>query len=166
LNQEKDNSLKARAVLKKLSVLNDPRKRLRMLRAVAKLNAAWAPEVLIEALGDPNEIIRDYIAEELGNRPAFGLTLVCQKLVHQPWYIKCAALKILGARKAAETVSLIKVAAADANAEVRRCAACALGEIGGKEALGSLVALSKDKNGFVRRAAVEALRKASEIRFS
>ena len=53
----------------------------------------------------------------------------------------------------------------DANADVRKCAAEALGEIGGREALTLLVQLQKDPNPYVRAAAEEGLRKATEVRF-
>jgi HEAT repeat protein len=54
----------------------------------------------------------------------------------------------------------------DANADVRKCAAEALGEIGGRESLPLLVRLTKDQSPYVRAAAEEGLRKASEVRFS
>jgi HEAT repeat protein len=53
----------------------------------------------------------------------------------------------------------------DANADVRKCAAEALGEIGGRESLPLLVRLKKDANPYVRQAAQEGLKKASGIRF-
>jgi HEAT repeat protein len=57
-------------------------------------------------------------------------------------------------------------AVADANVEVRRAAAEALGEMGGDEALKLLVVLKKDANPYVTAAAEEAIRKTSGVRFS
>jgi HEAT repeat protein len=54
----------------------------------------------------------------------------------------------------------------DANADVRKCAAEALGEIGGRESLPLLVRLAKDQSPYVKAAAQNALRKVSSVRFS
>jgi HEAT repeat protein len=55
---------------------------------------------------------------------------------------------------------------ADTNVDVRRSAAEALGKIGGQEAIGMLVKLTKDGNIYVRQAAAGALSKISSVRFS
>jgi len=60
----------------------------------------------------------------------------------------------------------VGAAVADTNADVRRAAAAALGEIGGEEALRLLVALRKDANPYVRAAAEDAIGKTSGVRFS
>ena len=54
----------------------------------------------------------------------------------------------------------------DANVEVRRAAAEALGALGGDEAVRLLVRLRKDANPYVRAAAEEAIGKTSGVRFS
>ena len=65
-----------------------------------------------------------------------------------------------------EAIPQMGQAVADANVEVRRAAAEALGEMGGDEALRYLVVLKKDANPYVRAAAEEAIRKTSGVRFS
>lgn len=129
------------------------------------MEGSWVNEVLLETLEDPSEEIRDCITFELGKREYFNLNMIYQKLLKPPWYVKSAVLKILGIRKNPHSVNLIEVVLKDLNAEVRRSAAQALGEIGGKEALVLLSKLAKDKNRFVRRSAEEGLRKASRLKF-
>ena len=75
-------------------------------------------------------------------------------------------LRALGRRKDSAAVPAIKKALADPNVDVRKSAAEALGEIGGKEALALLVRLTKDGSAYVRQAASDALRKVSSVRFS
>ncbi len=152
--------------LRKLALTQDKQKRLKVLKAYSRLDTRLAEKILVEALGDPCEEIRDFIVRELAGRDALDLDLVCARLVGPPWYARSAALRIIGIRKAEKTVRHIERVLGDANADVRKCAADALGEIGGKDVLRLLVRLKKDENPHVRQAAEEGLRKASEVRFS
>ena len=152
--------------LRKLALTQDKQKRLKVLKAYSRLDTRLAEKVLVEALGDPCEEIRDFIVRELAGRDTLDLDLVCTRLAGPPWYARSAALRIIGMRKAEKAVRHIERVLGDANADVRKCAAAALGEIGGRDVLALLVRLNKDENPYVRQAAEEGLRKASEVRFS
>ena len=156
----------SQSVLKKIRSSKNKQIRLKIIKSLARVEGGWVAEVLLEALDDPSEEIRDFIIREIGKREYFDLNLIHQKLSRPPWYAKSAALKILGLIKKQESLTPINVTINDPNAEVRRCAAHVLGEIGGKEALALLNKLAKDKNRFVRRSAEEGLRKASRLKFS
>ncbi|MCJ7587711.1 MAG: HEAT repeat domain-containing protein, partial [Candidatus Aminicenantes bacterium] len=110
--------------------------------------------------------IRDFIVRELGERESFDPDLAYAKLSGPPWYARSAVLRVLAARRPEGAVRHIERVLGDANADVRKCAAEALGEIGGRDALRFLVRLKKDQSPYVRLAAEEGLRKASEIKFS
>ncbi len=164
--EDKKNRFYAEAVLRKLRSLPDRDRRFKILKAISKLKAPWVLTVLLEALDDPAEMNRDFLIKDLSQREIWNLEPVCEKLHRPPWYVKSAVLKVLGLRKDAAALSAIEHTLADTNIDVRKSAADALGEIGGKEALGLLVRLTKDKSAYVRSAAAEALRRVSKVRFS
>ena len=163
---ERDDGLICAAFLRKLALTQDKQKRLKVLKAYARLDTRLAGKVLIEALGDPCEEIRDFIVRELGERESFDPDLAYAKLSGPPWYARSAVLRVLAARRPEGAVRHIERVLGDANADVRKCAAEALGEIGGRESLPLLVQLAKDQNPYVKAAAQNALRKASSVRFS
>ncbi len=151
--------------LRKLALTQDKQKRLKVLKAYARLDTRLAERVLVEALSDPCEEIRDFIVRELAARDVLDLDLICGRLAGPPWYARSAALRIIGMRKAEKAVRHIEHVLDDANADVRKCAADALGAIGGRDVLRLLVRLKKDENPYVRLAAEEGLRKASDLKF-
>lgn len=153
-------------VLRKIRSSPEKDKRLKIIKSITSVNDSWVSEVLLEALDDPSEVIRDFIIDELGKREQVNTNMLYQKLNKPPWYVKSSVLRILGIRKDPESVKLIDSTLEDTNAEVRRSAAQALGEIGGEEALNLLNRLAKDNNLFVRKSAEEALYKASHLKFS
>jgi HEAT repeat protein len=163
---DKKNRFYADAVLRKLRSLPNRERRLKILKAISKLKASWVLKVLVEALNDPAEINRDFLVKDLSQREIWNFELLYEKLRHPPWYVKSAVLKVLGLRKDAAALSAVEQALADTNIDVRKSAADALGEIGGKEALALLVKLTKDRSAYVRSAATEALRRVSNVRFS
>lgn len=153
--------------LKKLAKTTDKKRRLAILRACAKVRAAWVEELFWEALGDSCEVVRGFVVKELAGWRRLDLGQALRRLERPPWYAKSAVLKLLGIHKAKDAIHEIAKATEDtSNADIRRAAAEALGEIGGKEALRTLVRLKKDPNIYVRQAAEEAIQKASEVRFS
>ncbi len=164
--KELKNGYYAEAVLRKLRSLADKERRLKILRAIAKLKASWVLRVLIESLKDPCEKNRDFLIAELSRREMWNLDPLLEKLHHPPWFVKSSVLKILAGRKAPYALDAIGKIIEDPNVEVRHSAAEALGKIGGKEAIAFLVRLSKDKSAYVRQGAAEALREASRVRFS
>lgn len=155
----------AESVLKKIEATRDRDKRMKILKAVAQINAPWVEQVLLESLADKAEAIRDFLVQELSGREKLDLGLVQKQLRKPPWYARSATLKILGMKRLPEAVPVIESSLLDANADVRRSAARSLSEIGGKEVVPLLVRLSKDGNHYVRITAEEALRRVSEVRF-
>lgn len=162
----KKNRYYTESVLRKLASLENKERRLKILKAIAKLKASWVLKVLLESLSDPCEIVRDFLIQELSQREIWDLDPLYERLRKPPWYAKSAILKILARRKESSALPRIESVLADPNVDVRKCAAEALGEIGGKAALSLLVRLTKDESAHVRAAAAEALRKASQVRFS
>ena len=162
---ERDDGLIRAAFLRKIALTEDKQKRLKVLKAYARLDTRLAGRVLIEALGDPCEEIRDFLVKELGERESFEPDLAYAKLSGPPWYARSAVLRVLGTRRVEGAVRHIERVLGDSNADVRKCAAEALGEIGGRESLPLLVRLAKDRNPYVRAAAQEGLRKASKVKF-
>jgi HEAT repeat protein len=164
--RDERHSLTCRRFLAKLGRTPDGDKRRTILAACAKVRAPWSEELLWEALGDPCEIVRDLVQRELSAREPLSLGQALNRLGRPPWYAKSAALKVIGRRRLREAIPEMRRVIRDPNADVRRSAAEALGEIGGEEALRLLVSLKKDANQFVRTAAREAIEKASSVRFS
>ena len=164
--KDKKDEYYAAAVLRKLNSHADKDKRLKILKAIARLKAPWVLKVLLEALSDHSESNRDFLIKELSQREIWNFSPVYEKLAQPPWYMKSAVLKVLGLRKDASAVRAIRTVISDPNVDVRKSAADALGEIGGKEALALLIDLSKDPSAYVRQAAVSSLRKISSVRFS
>ena len=154
------------SVLRKIRSSGDPDKRLKIIKSITPIKDSWVSEVLLEALDDHSEVIRDFIVDDLGRREQINQNLMYKKLNSPPWYVKSSVLKALGIRKDPEAINLIQSILNDTNAEVKRSAALALGEIGGEEALILLNKLAKDSNLFVKKSAEEALNKASRLKFS
>ena len=155
-----------RAFLLKLGRTSDQAARRAILAACGRVARPWAEELLWEALGDPGESVRGQAAKALGDRPALRVELARARLSRPPWYARSAALAVIGRRRFREVLPEVAQAAGDANVEVRRAAAEALGEIGGEEALRHLVKLRKDASPYVRTAAEAAIAKTSGVRFS
>jgi HEAT repeat protein len=155
-----------RAFLLKLGRTPDKSKRRTILAACAKVGRPWAEELLWEALADPNEGVRDLVVRELRRRELLRIDFVLRRLSLPPWYARSSTLGIIGHRRIREALPAVGLAADDANVEVRRAAATALGELGGEEALRVLVRLKKDANPYVRAAAEEAIGKTSGVRIS
>jgi len=155
-----------RAFLMKLGCTPDKKKRQRILAACVKLRQPWVEELLWEALADPNEGVRDMIVKDLCLREPLHAELAARRLRLPPWYARSSALVIIGRRRIRNVLPGIESAAADANVEVRRAAAEALGEIGGEGAVRLLVRLKKDASPYVRAAAEEGIAKTSGLRFT
>lgn len=152
-------------VLSKLAATPDRLRRLKILRACARFETSWAEKVLWESLADPCEEVRDGIVRELSGRASIRLDLAAARLARPPWFARSAVLLVLARRKTRETLPLIASIVGDANADVRRSAARALGEIGGKEVIPLLIRLSKDVNPYVRTEAEAYLERVVELKF-
>jgi HEAT repeat protein len=164
--KDKKDEYYAAAVLRKLNSHADKDKRLKIMKAIARLKAPWVLKVLLEGLSDHSESNRDFLVKELSQREIWNFSPVYEKLSQPPWYMKSAVLKVLGLRKDTAAVRAIRTVVSDPNVDVRKTAADALGEIGGKDALAILIDLTKDPSAYVRQAAVASLRKISSVRFS
>ncbi len=152
--------------LKKLGATKDRSRRLRILKACARLDRLWAEKVLWESLEDPCEELRDHLVRVLAARPAVRLEFAAARLAHPPWYAKSSALRVLSLRKAAPALPVIAGVLADPNVEVRRMAARALGETGGKGAIPLLIKLKRDTNPYVRAEAEGYLDTLVDLKFS
>jgi len=160
-----DTGRTSSGVLRKLAATPDRLRRLKILHACARFDASWAEQVLWESLADPCEEVRDGLVRELAGRDRIRLDLAASRLAGPPWFARSAVLLILARRKTRETLPLIVPIVADANADVRRSAARALGEIGGKEVIPLLIRLSKDVNPYVRAEAEAHLEKIVDLKF-
>jgi len=156
----------ARKIFERLGLIQSRAKKLRLLQEAGRLQAEWPTLLFVELLADPIEEIRDLAVRELIERRDVPLDELCLRLGRPPWFAKCAALRVLAAKKSAPTAKSVRAVVEDPNAEVRKTAAAALGEIGGREARSLLVRLSRDANAYVRAAAVEALDKICDFKFS
>jgi hypothetical protein len=153
--------------LSKLARTPDKSRRLAIFKACAKVRAPWVEELFWESLGDGCEAVRGFIFRELAARPTLDLARAFDRLERPPWYARSAVISLFGIHCTAEAmVHIERAVEATANVEVRRAAAWALGEIGGKDALALLVRLRKDPSPYVRQAAEEAIRKASGVRIT
>ncbi|OGD16355.1 MAG: hypothetical protein A2W20_01575 [Candidatus Aminicenantes bacterium RBG_16_66_30] len=154
------------AFLLKLARTPDKAKRIRLLAACVKVRRTWVEELLWEALADPSESVRTFAVKEILRLPAVRIELAVKRLRLPPWFARSSVLGIIGVRRIAEAIPEVVRAAGDANVDVRRSAAEALGEIGGEAAVRALVRLKKDPNLHVRAAAEAAIEKTSSVRFS
>jgi len=154
------------SALKKIRGAKDKHTRLKIIKALFPITDPWSNEVLLEALSDSNEEIRNAIIQELGQRAGVDMELVCQKLYHPHWYVKSSALKILALQKNEKALFHIQAMITDPNVEIRRGIAACLGDIGGEKALSLLLNLEKDKNRFVQTSAEASIRKISKLRFT
>ena len=156
----------ARTVFEKLGLIQSRARKIRLLQDAGRLQAEWPTLLFVELLSDPIEEIRDLAVRELIERRDAPLDEICRRLGRPPWFAKCAVLRVLAAKKSAPTAKSVRAVVDDPNAEVRKTAAAALGEIGGREARSLLVRLSRDVNAYVRAAAVKALDKICDFKFS
>jgi len=163
--KEPDAETITKAILRRIDILQNRDKKIKLLRSIARLSPPWVCAVFMELLADPSEEIRDIAVQELAGRDDCPIFKIYERLAHPPWYVKSSILKILSLKKNVEAVKHIQSVIDDPNVEVKRNAAQALGEIGGKEARILLVRLSKDTNPYVRTTAVEALEKICDLKF-
>ena len=163
---EEHNHLElSQSAQKKIAAAKDKGERLKVLQSIAKLEALWTQNVLLNALADPNEEIRSYIVTQLAQKENLDLSLLYNRLSKPPWFIKNEILKILGILKNPRSAKHIEIILKESNDEVRRTAAEVLGNIGGKFARSLLVKITQDQNPFVRKTAEKSLNKTSRLKF-
>lgn len=163
---EPNPRMRAAELLGKTAILQNRAKKVKLVQAAVGLKAAWAAYFLVGLLGDPIEEIRGLAVRGLIAREDCPVDDVCERLNRPPWFAKSAALQILAAKKIPHTARCIRPVVEDANADVRRTAASALGEIGGPEARALLVRLGRDPSPPVRAAASAALDKICDFKFT
>ena len=144
----------------------DRQSRSKIITELAHSDESWVCDVLIQALDDPCEDIREHIITELANRENLDIGLLRQQLHQTPWYVKTGCLRILGLQKNPSSIKYIENLVNDPNIEVRRTLAIVLGEIGGEKALALLAKLSDDASCFVRKPALRAIQDISQVKFS
>ena len=165
-HEAREPRAQAAEVLAQTAILPSRAKKIRLIQTAARLGADWAPFFLVSLLGDPIEEVRGIAVRGLIARNDCPIEEVCERLTRPPWFAKSAALQILAAKKIARTARCIRPVIEDPNADVRRSAAAALGEIGGMEARALLVRLGRDPIPPVRAAAQAALDKICDFKFT
>ncbi len=123
-------------------------------------------EELWNLIEDSHEKTRDWAVKQLVNRLRLNPGDIQRKLRHHHWFVRCAALVILGKRKDPRFLENVIPLFKDRNVEVRKTAAWALGEIGGDECLKLLMPMLRDANRFVCLEAEKAIEKASRLKFT
>ena len=86
----------SQSVLRKIRASHEKQKRLNIIKSITQVRDSWVNEVLMEALDDTSEVIRDFIIDELGKREQIDTSLINRKLSCPPWYVKSSVLRILG----------------------------------------------------------------------
>ncbi|MCX7973967.1 MAG: HEAT repeat domain-containing protein [Candidatus Aminicenantes bacterium] len=153
-------------ILAKIKATQNKELRTKMLMAIAKIREPWVLPILLEALADPSEGVREKIINQLINRDDLAYEDLSLRLKNQPWFVKVAVLKILGLKKERRAIEKLVKILDDPNIEVRRHLAICLGQIGAKEGVPLLVKLLRDSSRYVRLAAEEAMRQISRLRFT
>lgn len=153
-------------ILIKLKKTQDKELRSKMLMALATIRQSWVLSILLDALADPSEIIRENVIRQLAKREDLTPDYLYPRLKNQPWFVKVAVLKILGLKKEKGAIKELAHILDDPNVEVRRQTALCLGQIRAKEGIPLLVKLLKDSSPYVRSAAEDALRQTSQLRFT
>jgi len=165
VHEEHDHLELSQSAQKKIAAAKDKGERLKVLQSIAKFDVLWAHEVLLNALADPSEEIRNYLVTQLAQKENLDPGLLYNRLSKPPWFIKNEILKILGILKNPRSPKHIEIILKESNDEVRRTAAEVLGDIGGELARSLLVKLTQDQNPFVRKTAEKSLNKTSSLKF-
>ena len=135
---------------------NDPEKRRIAAQTLGKLGSPRAIDPLIEALRDRNDAqLRAYAVEALGkiverSQSGFSSNGSGESSTAE-------VLSILGKLNQTRLTTPIQIALRDPDAEVRRCAAIALGKTGDYHAVNNLGVALQDADDRVKQAAAEAL---------
>jgi len=165
-NEAREPRAQAAEVLAKTAILQNRGKKIRLIQAAARLEAPWAPFFLVGLIADPIEEVRGIAVRGLIARDDCPIPDVCERLTRPPWFAKSAALQVLAAKRIPATARCIRTVIEDPNADVRRSAVFALGEIGGAESRTLLVRMGRDASPPVRAAAQAALDKICDFKFT
>ena len=165
-DEAREPRAQAAEILAKTAILQNRGKRIRLIHAAARIEAPWTSFFLVGLIADPIEEVRGIAVRGLIARDDCPLEDVCKRLTRPPWFAKSAALQILAAKRIPGTARFIRAVIEDPNADVRRSAAAALGEIGGAESRTLLVRLGRDASPPVRAAAQAALDKICDFKFT
>ena len=106
-----------------LSENRDNGERLKVLPSLTKQDALWTQNVLLDALADSNEEIRNYIVQQLSQKENLDLNLLYIRLSKPPWFIKTEILKILGILKNPRSAQHIEAVLNESNDEGLKTAA-------------------------------------------
>jgi len=119
---------------------------------------------LLSALKDTDSLVRRDAAEALGTVAQGrkdGLPALLKALDDPDWQVRSGAVGGLGRLVVERPVvlPLLIEKLHDENRIIRRCAAFALGDVGGKEAFDALMKSTDDPDGFVREAVFQSLKR-------
>ncbi|MFO7866179.1 MAG: HEAT repeat domain-containing protein [Candidatus Aminicenantes bacterium] len=141
-----------------------PEDRAAIIRESA--GSASTQSLLWDLLEDPDDKIRSLAVKELSGCGRLNPAEITKKLSHPQWFIKCAALDIIGKMKDPDYLENLTPLIQDRNAEVRKTTARILGEIGGRNAEKLLIPLLRDKSLFVKTEAEKSIAKISRLKFT
>lgn len=113
--------------------------------------------LLLKSLEDKSWTVREYAIKKISELKEIEISKVYDLLKSPVWYIKAAAIRIIGLKKDEKGLDLILPYMKDNNAEVRRAIAEALGNFKKSEALIPLQYLLQDKNIMVKKEAEKSL---------
>jgi HEAT repeat protein len=123
---------------------------------------------LVAAIKDKDMEVRGAVAVSLGDHPdAEAVPALSAALSDKSAFIRAQAAHALGVngQGASQTVpNLIGLLAKDEDAEVRRCAAAALGQIGDRSALPALERARHDRDPYLDQVAIDAINIIKGIR--
>ncbi|OGF67773.1 MAG: hypothetical protein A2Y62_13930 [Candidatus Fischerbacteria bacterium RBG_13_37_8] len=114
-------------------------------------------DYLLSVLEDKSWTIREYAIKKISELKDIDLSIIYKLLQHPIWYVKAAAVRILGFRKDENAIEHLLHLVKDSNAEVRRAIAEALGKIKKSDAIIPLQYLQQDQSIMVRKEAEKAL---------
>lgn len=112
---------------------------------------------LLKALEDKSWTVREYAIKKISELKEVDMEKIYELLKSPVWYIKAAAIRIIGSRKDEKGLDFILPFMKDNNAEVRRALAEALGLFKKSEALIPLQYLLQDKNIMVKKEAERSI---------
>ncbi len=114
-------------------------------------------EYLLSLIEDKSWTIREYAIQKISELEKIEVSRIYELLKHPLWYVRAAAVKILGLRKDKDIIDLLVPLIKDSNVEVRRAIAEALGRINKADAIMPLRHLLNDRSIMVRKEAEKAL---------
>ena len=133
------------------------KEKLKKIEQTVEDTTADSIKPLLKALEDKSWTVREFAIKKISEMNEIDSVEIKKLLVHPIWYVKAAAIRILGLRKEESALDLIIPIMKDSNVEVRRAVAEALGQLRKSDVIIPLQFLLQDKNVMVRKEAEKSL---------